>query len=70
MNGYVFFTDGLTETFNDTGKMLGMDGVKELVTITCVGGVFETAACLLERLEVIRNGLPIDDLTLIIAELK
>ncbi len=66
----LFFTDGLTETMDPSGQMLGTDGLARIATITCDGGLFDMADCILERLAALRSGPPQDDMTLIIAELK
>ncbi len=66
----LFFTDGLTETMDPSGQMLGTEGLARMATITCDGGLFDMADCILERLAAFRSGPPQDDMTLIIAELK
>ncbi len=66
----LFFTDGLTETMDANSEMLGTDGLARIATTTCSGTVSDMADCILERVAAFRSGLPQDDMTLILAELK
>ena len=68
-NRLIFFTDGLTETMDASGKLLGIDGVVQMATMTCAGDVSDMADCFLDRVNSFRDGSPNDDLTLMIAEL-
>ncbi len=66
----ILFTDGLTETTDPNGTMLGTQGLARLVNGICGDSLFDMADCILERVAVYRSGPAQDDLTLIIAELK
>ncbi len=67
---FLFFTDGLTETFNPEGRMLSSKELVQMATAICESGIFDVADHFLERIEAFRNGPLQDDLTLIVAELK
>ncbi len=66
----IFFTDGMTETIGASGRQLGEEGLGEIGAIVCSGDVSEMADCILERVAAFRAGPVLDDMTLIIAELK
>lgn len=66
----LFFTDGLTETRDAGGELLGTEGLARIAAITCSGSLFEIADCILQRIAAFRSGPLEDDMTLIIAELK
>lgn len=66
----VFYTDGLTETADAHGKLLGESGLADLAASVCAGSVFEVADCILERIAWFRAGPVRDDMTLIVAEVK
>lgn len=66
----VFYTDGLTETADAHGKLLGEAGLAAIAASVCAGSVFEVAGCILDRLACFRSGPVRDDMTLIIAEVK
>lgn len=66
----LFFTDGLTETRDAGSELLGTEGLARIAAITCSGGLFEMADCILQRIAAFRSGPLEDDMTLIIAELR
>lgn len=66
----VFYTDGLTETRDAHGRLLGEASLAEMAASVCAGSVFEVAGCILDRIAGFRAGPIRDDMTLIIAEVK
>ncbi len=66
----VFYTDGLTETADAHGKLLGEAGLANIAANVCAGSVCEVAGCILDRLAWFRAGPMRDDMTLIVAEVK
>ncbi|RUL87965.1 PP2C family protein-serine/threonine phosphatase [Tautonia sociabilis] len=66
----LLFTDGLTETANPDGELLGEAGLIRLASVTCAGSVFDVGACIARQIEAFRVGPPQDDVTLILAEMK
>lgn len=66
----IFFTDGVTETKGAEGKLLGTQELIHMATVTCAGDFASQADCLLEQINAFRVGPPLDDLTLILAQLQ
>lgn len=65
----LLYTDGLTETTNPDGKMLGEAGLLQIASVSCTGSVFEVVDCIARRVETFRAGPPQDDITLILTEM-
>ena len=66
----LFFTDGLTETMNPNGIMLGTEGLARIARAAHRRSAFDMADGILERVARFRGEPPRDDMTLIVAELK
>ncbi len=66
----LLFTDGLTETENSDGQMLGEEGLSRIASVTCAGSVFDVVDCIARQVEDYRAGPPKDDMTLILSEMK
>jgi len=66
----LFFTDGVTETMDAQGNLLGIQELIRMATVTCTGDFFGQVDCLLEQIAAFRAGKPHDDLTLILAEMQ
>lgn len=66
----LFYTDGVIETTDSAGNMLGTKGLSDLARFTCAGTLSDTADCILQRTAALCDGPPHDDMTLIVAELK
>lgn len=66
----LFYTDGLIETTDSAGNMLGTAGLTDMARFTCAGTLLDTADCILERTAAFCEGPPHDDMTLIVAEFK
>lgn len=66
----LFFTDGLTETWDAAGILLGTEGLARIAAIACSGGFSEMADRILQRIATFRRGPLEDDMTMIIAKLK
>ena len=65
----LFFTDGLTESMDADGAMLGSDGLQRILDETTAATVSELADRIEQRVTQFRHGPPHDDMTLIVAEL-
>lgn len=65
-----FFTDGLTESMDAHGRMLGSDGLKQILIRTSTATGPELADRIIQCVIDFREGPAADDMTLIVAELK
>lgn len=65
----VVYTDGLTENFDARGEMLGVDGLKEIVTDTSALPLAEMKTQILNRVASWRNGPAADDVSLVLVEI-
>ncbi len=66
----VFYTDGITETADAAGRLLGTEGLASIVAGGMTVGLFEMADYILERVARHNHGPITDDRTLIVAEIR
>ena len=66
----VLYTDGLTEVFNPSEEMLGVDGLEELVRRSVAKPLPEMKQAILDGVAAWRNGPLADDLSLVLVELR
>ena len=64
----VLYTDGITDVFDSRGKMLGVDGVQNFVRETSLLPFDEMKQGILNRVAAWRDGVPVDDVSLVLAE--
>ncbi|HKW62907.1 MAG TPA: SpoIIE family protein phosphatase [Candidatus Acidoferrum sp.] len=65
----VVYTDGLTENFNARREMLGIDGLREIVTDTSTLPLAEMKLQILNRVAAWRDGPAADDVSLVLLEI-
>lgn len=65
----LFYTDGLTDTMTVDGQPLGIEELTEIVAFAMDVDLFEMADFILEQVVQHQHGAPVDDTTLIVAEL-
>ncbi len=65
----LFFTDGLTESMDADGAMLGSAGLQRILEEATAATVSELTNQIEQRVTQFRHGPPHDDMTLIVAEL-
>jgi sigma-B regulation protein RsbU (phosphoserine phosphatase) len=63
------YTDGLTENFNSQREMLGVDGLKEILTEASTLPLDEMKSQILNRVATWRNGPAADDVSLVLLEI-
>jgi len=66
----VIYTDGLTETFNSRREMLGVDGLKEIVTELSTLSLAQMKQQILHRVAAWRDGHAADDVSLVLLEVS
>ncbi len=66
----VFYSDGITETVNSEGRMLGTSGLSDLVLRADNMEIFDVADFVLGELEKFRHGPKNDDEFLIVTQIK
>jgi phosphoserine phosphatase RsbU/P len=66
----VLYTDGITDIFDSHGEMLGVPGVQEFVRETSMLPFCEMKHALLERIGAWRDGPPVDDVSIVLAEVQ
>jgi two-component system, sensor histidine kinase ChiS len=66
----VIYTDGLTENFNSQREMLGVDGLKEILTEASTLPLHEMKSQILNRVAAWRNGPAADDGSLVLLEIS
>jgi len=64
----VLYTDGITDVFDSGGKMLGVEGVQTFVRETSLLPFDEMKQGILDRVATWRDGLPVDDVSLVLVE--
>lgn len=64
----VLYTDGITDVFDSRGKILGVEGVREIVRESSLLPFPEMRAGILDRVAAWRSGPPTDDMSLVILE--
>jgi len=66
----VFYTDGITETVNNAGRMLGLDRLKELIANNSTLNPKKLGEHILKKIEKFQEKQPqADDLTLVIVDI-
>ena len=66
----VLYTDGLTDVFDDQGKMLGVEGLCEIVEAAAHRPLSEMLQVILDQVTARSHGTPSDDMTLVLAEVS
>ena len=66
----VLYTDGITDVFNSSGQMLGVDGVQNFVRETSLLPFNEMKQGILDRVAEWREGPPTDDVSLVLVEVQ
>jgi serine phosphatase RsbU (regulator of sigma subunit) len=64
----VLYTDGITDVFDSRGKMLGVEGVQKFVRETSLLPFCEMKQGILDRVAAWRDGLAVDDMSLVLVE--
>ncbi len=64
----ILYTDGITDVFDSRGKMLGVEGVQKFVRETSLLPFEEMKQGILDRVAAWRDGLTVDDVSLVLAE--
>ena len=65
----IIYTDGLTENFNSKHEMLGVDGLKEIVTQASALPLAGMKDQILDRVAAWRDGPAADDVSLVLVEI-
>jgi phosphoserine phosphatase RsbU/P len=66
----VLYTDGLTDVFDSHGEMLEVEGVQNIVRETSLLPFSEMKRGILNRVAAWRDGPPVDDVSLILVEVR
>jgi PAS domain S-box-containing protein len=66
----VLYTDGITDVFDSRGEMLKVDGVQSFVRQTASLPFSEMKQGILDRVAAWRNGPPVDDVSLVLVEVR
>jgi PAS domain S-box-containing protein len=66
----VLYTDGITEVFNSKGKMLGIEGVREIVRRTSALPAQEMKQGILDGVAAWRSGPPTDDVSIVLVHVR
>ena len=66
----VLYTDGITEVFNSKGKMLGIEGVREIVRRTSALPAQEMKQAILDGVAAWRSGPPTDDVSIVLVHVR
>jgi sigma-B regulation protein RsbU (phosphoserine phosphatase) len=66
----VLYTDGLTDVFDSHGEMLEVEGVQNIVRETSLLPFREMKQGILNRVTAWRNGPPVDDVSLVLVEVR
>jgi PAS domain S-box-containing protein len=66
----VLYTDGLTDVFDSRGEMLKVEGVQNIVRETAHLPFSEMKQGILNRVAAWRNGPPVDDVSLVLVEVR
>ena len=66
----VLYTDGLTDAFDSHGEMLEVEGVQNIVRETSLLPFSEMKQGILDRVAAWRDGPPVDDVSLILVEVR
>ena len=65
----VLYTDGITDVFNSSGEMLGVEGVQKIVRETSALPFSEMKQAILDSVAEWREGPTVDDVSLVLAEI-
>ena len=66
----VLYTDGLTDVFNSRGEMLKVEGLQSFVRDTARLPFGEMKQAILDRVAAWRHGPPVDDVSLVLVEVR
>jgi len=66
----VLYTDGITDVFDSRGEMLGVPGVQKFVRETALLPFSEMKQGLLDRVAAWREGPPVDDVSIVLVEVR
>ena len=66
----VLYTDGISEVFDSRGEMLGVEGVQKFVRETALLPFDEMQQGILDRVSDWREGLPTDDMSLVLLQVQ
>src|SRR6266849_17257 len=66
----ILYTDGITEVFNSTGEMLGIEGIQEIVRQTSSLPAHEMKQGILDGVAAWREGPPTDDVSLMLVHVR
>ena len=66
----VLYTDGITDVFDSHGEMLTVDGVQRFVRETALLPFSEMKQGILDRVAAWRDGPPVDDVSLVLVEVR
>ena len=66
----VLYTDGITDVFDSRGEMLGVPGVQKFVRETALLPFSEMKQGLLDRVAEWREGPPVDDVSIVLVEVR
>jgi phosphoserine phosphatase RsbU/P len=64
----LLYSDGITDVFNSSGEILGVEGVQKVVRETAVLPFLEMKKGILDRVAAWREGPPADDMSLVLVE--
>lgn len=65
----VIYTDGFTETFNSQQEMLGIEGLKEIVSAAARLPLLRMKQEIIDRVATWRSGPAVDDMSLVLLEI-
>jgi len=66
----VFYTDGLVEVFNQSGDMLGVEGLEKIVLQSATLALPEMKQAILDGVTAWRHGVMADDVSLVVIEVR
>ena len=66
----VLYTDGITDVFDSRGEMLGVEGVQKFVRETALLPFHEMTQGILDRVADWREGPPVDDVSLVLVDVR
>ena len=66
----VLYTDGITDVFDSRGEMLKVEGVQSFVRETALLPFGEMKQGILNRVAAWRNGAPVDDVSVVLVEVR
>jgi sigma-B regulation protein RsbU (phosphoserine phosphatase) len=66
----VLYTDGITEVFNASGEMLGIEGVREIVRKSSALPAEQMKQSILDGVATWRSGPPTDDVSLMLVHVR